>query len=47
MSRYVSSDQTAKVVESHNEEFLSSILIVEDKPKSNKSKSTKKKSKKA
>ena len=44
MSRYASSDQIPKVVESRNEEFLSSILIVEEKPKSSKSKSTKKKS---
>ena len=47
MSRYASSDQAQKVVESHNEHFLSSILIAEDKPKSATSKPTKKKSKKA
>jgi hypothetical protein len=47
MSRYASSDQTPKIVESRNEQFLSSILITEDKPKSDTSKPTKKKSKKA
>jgi hypothetical protein len=47
MSRYVSSDQAPKVVESRNEAFLSSILISEDKPKNTKTKSTKKKTTKA
>lgn len=47
MSRYASPDQTPQVVESRNEQFLSSILITEDKPKSATSKPTKKKSKKA
>ena len=47
MSRYASSDQTPKVVESRNEEFLTSILISEDKPKNTKTKSTKKKTTKA
>lgn len=47
MSRYASSDQTPKVVESRNEEFLSSILIVKEKQKNTKSKSTKKKPTKA
>ena len=47
MSRYASSDQVTKVVESRNEQFLSSILITEDKPKSATPKPTKKKSKKA
>jgi hypothetical protein len=44
MSRYVSSDQAPKVVESRNEEFMSSILIVEEKPKTTKPKSSKKNS---
>lgn len=47
MSRYALSDQTPKVVESRNEDFLSSILIVEEKPKTTKTKSNKKKTTKA
>jgi hypothetical protein len=47
MSRYASPDQEPKVVESHNEQFLSSILITEDKPESATPKPNKKKSKKA
>jgi hypothetical protein len=47
MSRYATSDQEQKVVESRNEQFLSSILITEDKPENATSKPTKKKSKKA
>ena len=47
MSRYASTDQEPTVVESRNNEFFSSILIVEEKPKNTKTKSTKKKTTKA
>jgi hypothetical protein len=47
MSRYASPDQTPKVVESMNEDFLSSLLVTESEPQKTKKNSSKKKSKKA